>query len=161
MHAGKVLYVCFAALSLAQELPRAGVQEPAAGEILVATTKSHDPDLARSVILLIQYDRDGAIGLMLNRPNGKAFEGGPIDLGVRTLVRSRSKPEGAQRVFGDVYIYPRMVNATGARIYLGYTGWSAQQLKDEIARGLWKPIAGDARVVFDRDPATLSKRLNR
>jgi putative transcriptional regulator len=137
------------------------VKEPAAGEILVATTKSRDPDLAQSVILLIQCDRDGAIGLMLNRPNGKAYEGGPIELGVRTLVRSRSKPEGAQRVFGDVYVYPRMVNATGARVYVGYTGWSAQQLKDEIARGLWKVIAGNSSAVFDRDPATLWKRLNR
>ncbi len=149
---------CAAMLMLMQELPRAGAKEPSAGQILVATSKSHDPDLARSVILLIQYSSEGAIGLMLNRPNGKAFEGGPVELGVRTLVRARLKPEGAERIFGDVYMYPRMVEKAG-RVYVGYTGWSAQQLQDEIARGLWKVRAPDARVVFDAQPATLWDRL--
>lgn len=153
--------VAFAAmLVLMQELPRAGAHQPSAGEILVATPKSHDPDLARSVILLLQFDAGGAVGLMLNRPHGKAFEGGPIELGVRTLVRARSKPEGAERIFGDVYMYPRLVENTG-RVYVGYTGWSAQQLKDEIARGLWKVRAPDPGAVFDAKPATLWDRLSR
>lgn len=149
-----------AALLLMQELP-AGAKQPSAGDILIATAKSRDPDLARSVIVLVQYDREGAIGLMLNRPNGKAFEGGPIDLGVRTLVRSRSKPEGARQIAGDLFLFPGIVEKPGARVYAGYTGWSAQQLKDEFARGLWKILAPDSGVVFDANPSTLWTRLNR
>jgi putative transcriptional regulator len=150
---------CLAALLLMQELPRTGAQEPSPGEILVATAKSHDPDLARSVILLVQYDRGGAVGLVLNRPNGKAFEGGPVELGVRTLIRARSQPEGAEHVFGDLFVYPRMIEKPGARVYVGYTGWTAQQLKDEIARGLWKMVRPDTRMVFDPHPETLWSRL--
>jgi putative transcriptional regulator len=149
----------FLALIAAQELPRAGVHQPAAGEILIATAKSHDPVLARSVILLIHCDGDGAMGLILNRPNGKAYEGGPIELGVRTLVRSRSNPGGGEHIAGEIFMLPGMAN--GGRVYAGYTGWSAQQLKDEIARGLWNIHSPDASIVFDPKPATLWTRLMR
>jgi putative transcriptional regulator len=151
--------LAFLALIAAQELPRAGVHEPAAGEILIATAKSHDPVLARSVILLIHCDGDGAMGLMVNRPNGKAYEGGPIELGVRTLQRSRLNPGGAEHIAGDIFMLPGIAN--GGRVYAGYTGWSAQQLKDEIARGLWKIHAPDANLVFDANPAALWTRLMR
>jgi putative transcriptional regulator len=149
----------FACVLAAQELPRAGVKQPATGEILIATPKSHDPMLARSVVLLIHCDSDGAMGLILNRPNGKAYEGGPLALGVRTLVRSRTKPDTAEHIAGDIFMLPGI--SKGGRVYAGYTGWSAQQLKDEIELGLWKVHAPDSRLAFDPDPATLWNRLSR
>ncbi len=145
---------------LSQELPVPAATRLARGDILVATSKSHDPELGHAVILLVRFDQDGAIGLILNHPNGKAYEGGPVALGIRTLVRSRTKPDGAELVAGDVYILPGLVERTGARVYGGYTGWSAQQLKDEVARGLWKIRAFDSKIVFDAQPATLWDRLN-
>ena len=39
-----------------------------AGQLLVATPSSRDPDFRHSVVLLIHYDRRGAVGLMINRP---------------------------------------------------------------------------------------------
>jgi len=60
---------------------------------------------------------------------------------------------------GDIYLLPGM--SKSGRVFVGYTGWSAQQLKDEIARGLWKVHAPDSRLVFDPDPATLWTRLIR
>jgi putative transcriptional regulator len=147
------------ALVAMQELPRAGMKEPLTGEILIATAKSHDPVLARSVVFLIHCDRDGAMGLIVNRPNGKAYEGGPIELGVRTLKRSRSGLAGAEHITGDIFMVPGI--SEGGRVYAGYVGWSAQQLKDEIARGLWKIHDADANIAFDPHPATLWIRLMR
>jgi len=37
------------------------VQQPTVGQILVATEKSRDPDLAKSVVLLIHSDSDGVM----------------------------------------------------------------------------------------------------
>lgn len=142
-----------------QQLPGGAAPKFAAGDLLIATVKSHDPDLSRSVILLISSDADGAVGLMLNRPNGKAFEGGPVALGVRTLVRSNTKPEGARRIFPGVFVVPGIREDAGTRVYVGYTGWSHEQLRDEIARGLWKVRHGDATVVFDAQPGTLWERM--
>jgi putative transcriptional regulator len=137
--------------------------QPGIGKLLVATPKSHDPDLAQSVVLLIQRTPEGAIGLILNRPRKDLYFGGPIPLGVRTLVRSRTKPENSERVFGNVYVTESAASAKspGARTYAGYTGWSSVQLDDEISRGLWKVIPGDAAIVFDTRPDTLWQRLIR
>jgi Uncharacterized ACR, COG1678 len=82
-------------------------QPLATGNLLVATPKSHDPDFARSVVLLIHYDSESAVGLMLNKPTavpisdvlpdakGKSitvFAGGPVTLGIRGLLQSKAPP---------------------------------------------------------------------
>jgi putative transcriptional regulator len=148
------------ALALLQEI--GGTKPPAAGEALVATEKSHDPDLARSVILVIHADGDGVMGLILNRPRDKTiYFGGPIALGARALFRSRAEPPDAEHIVGDVYMVSKessIPKDANARVYAGYVGWSAQQLSGEIARGLWKIVRGDAAMVFDPHPETLWRR---
>ena len=121
--------------------------------------KSHDPDLARSVVLLIHCDNDGAIGLILNRRVKDVYFGGPVPLGVRCLFRSTKTPDNAVHVFADVYLASHPVEK--GRVYAGYSGWSNQQLKDEVSRGLWKIRDGDAAVIFDPKPPTLWPRLLR
>ena len=56
------------ALVLAALLLPAAPSDPTAGEILVSTEKSTDPDFAKAVLLLVHSDERGAIGLILNRP---------------------------------------------------------------------------------------------
>jgi putative AlgH/UPF0301 family transcriptional regulator len=130
------------ALTVAQQIGT--IKQPAVGEVLVATEKSKDPDLAHSVILLIHSDPDNVTGLILNRPRGKSmYFGGPIALGVRTLFRSRTKPADAERILDGVYTVANessVPKGVIARVYAGYVGWSAQQLTDEISRGLWKLV---------------------
>jgi putative transcriptional regulator len=147
----------FAALGLAVHLGAA--QVPSAGTLLVATRKSHDPDLAKSVVLVIRADKDGVMGLILNRPVKDMYFGGPVALGARCLFRSTTKSEGAQRVFGDVYLATKPM--ANGRVYAGYTGWSAIQLQDEISRGLWQVRDATPAIVFDPKPATLWQRLLR
>ena len=150
-------------LALAQQIGKTNL--PAIGSILAATEKSHDPDLARSVILVIHSDRDGVMGLILNRPREQSiYFGGPIPLGTRALIRSRIKPAGAARILGDVYLVSKkseIPKDSASRVYAGYVGWSAQQLTDEIALGLWKMVHGDAATVFDPHPETLWRRYLR
>jgi len=45
------------------------------------------------------------------------------------------------------------------RIYAGYTGWSADQLKSEVTLGLWRVQPGDAGVVFAKDPEKVWDRM--
>ena len=140
--------VLFVALALVQSM----------GQVLVATENSRDPDLARSVVLLIHSDPDGVIGVVLNRPRGESkYFGGPIPMGVRTLAHSGAD---AQRILPGVYLVPSAKD-TGARVYAGYVGWSQRQLIDEISRRLWKIVPGDASIVFDPHPDTLWQRRSR
>jgi putative transcriptional regulator len=153
-------------IALVLFLNAADAQQIATGSLLVATPKSHDPLLGQSVVLLVHYDPDGAMGLIVNRRTGTAHLGGPIALGIRTLFRSPVKPAHAEHITGDIYILPGQgpipPGATDHRVYDGYTGWSLQQLKDELSRQLWKIAPGDAaKIVFDPDPDTLWRRLLR
>jgi putative transcriptional regulator len=43
---------------------------PAAGDLLVATPALVDPNFARTVVLVLDVDEDGALGVVLNRPSG-------------------------------------------------------------------------------------------
>src|SRR5437764_733950 len=40
------------------------------GQLLIASPKLLDPNFAQSVILMIQHNDEGALGLVLNRPLG-------------------------------------------------------------------------------------------
>ena len=95
----------------------------AAGKILVARHSLEDPNFAETVIVLVQYDEDGTLGLIVNRQTklpvsrlardlegakGRTeplYLGGPVAVsGVMGLVRTAAKLEDAKRVFGDVYM---------------------------------------------------------
>lgn len=45
------------------------------------------------------------------------------------------------------------------RIYIGYTGWTGAQLRQEWMRGLWRVMPGSAGAVFDPEPERLWERL--
>jgi putative transcriptional regulator len=151
-------------------------ETPAAGKLLVATPKSHDPDFARSVIVLIHYDANSAVGLMLNKPTDvpisdvlpeakaavKIYAGGPVAMGVRGLARSKTAP-----FFSLISNKPQLLKmisddapSSSFRIYAGYVGWTARQLQDELTRGLWNVLPANAGTLFDARPEMLWRRLN-
>lgn len=161
-----------------------------AAKLLVASRDLDDPNFVKTVILLVHDDGDKVLGLILNRrtdvqlsaalPALKAakgrgermYSGGPVDATtVFAMVQSADKVEGAPRVFDDVYlILTRALleqNIAARRdpgvfhIYLGYTGWTSDQLKREVELGAWFVFPADAATVFDTDPETLWSRMIR
>lgn len=68
-----------AMLSLPATIAGAALQDPAgnpqpnslAGQLLVASPSMTDPRFFRSVILVVRHDRNGAFGLVINRPVGE------------------------------------------------------------------------------------------
>ena len=150
------------ALAQQIQLPRALPQLQ--GRILVAASKSRDPDLGRSVILVIHCGADGVAGLVVNRPAAGArprtWFGGPIALGVRELFRSATPAKDAERIFADVYLTRKIDDRPGSRVYAGYAGWSVPQWQNEMDNGLWRVIPAEARMVFDPHPETLWRRIS-
>ncbi|MCS7041542.1 MAG: YqgE/AlgH family protein [Bryobacteraceae bacterium] len=144
----------------------AALQAPpfAAGQMLVATPALRDPDFARSVILLFSVTPEAAMGLMLNRPlprragEPQMYAGGPVAQGVRSLTPEAADPS-ATRLCPGVWLVPGQTKSPKGRIYLGYTGWTAAQLRQEWLRGLWRILDGDAAAVFDPRPEQLWQRL--
>jgi putative transcriptional regulator len=164
----------------------AGLAQPVkTGELLIATTVSHDPDFTRTVVLIVQSDAHGVAGLFLNRPTDAdilkalpglthapgdktVYAGGPLALGINALVRSRARPAEGHRIAGDIWLIADQDAITRvfsggkqpARVYIGQCGWSVQQMQSEISRKLWAVSLADADVVFDGHTQTLWTRLS-
>jgi len=154
------------------------------GKLLVASRELADPNFAQTVILLVHYDAEGVIGLMLNRrtdlPISRVFVqlksakdisdpvylGGPVETPtVFALLRSPDKLEGAEHVFGDVYwistkttlekIVSSHPDPAIFHVYLGYAGWTTDQLKTEVRLGGWFIFQADDQTVFNANPDSL------
>jgi putative AlgH/UPF0301 family transcriptional regulator len=162
----------------------------AVGKLLVASRNLGDPSFAKSVILLVRYDEKGVLGLMLNHrtdvPLSRALEtlkaakdrtdpvylGGPVDLpSVFALYQSPTKLEGAENIFDGIYLIaakPLFEQTISARpdphvfhVYLGYAGWTQEQLQQEVALGAWFVFPADANTVFNDDPDSLWQEMIR
>jgi putative AlgH/UPF0301 family transcriptional regulator len=160
------------------------------GKLLVASRNIGDPQFAKSVILLVRYDAKGVLGLMLNRrtqvPLSRALDslkgtkdrsdpvylGGPVEIpAVFALFRSSSKPEGAEHVFDSLYLITTKVlleqtisarpDASVFHVYLGYAGWSQEQLQQEVGLGAWFIFPAEASMVFNADPDSLWREMIR
>lgn len=161
----------------------------AVGKLLVASRDLGDPNFAKTVILLVHYDEDqGAVGLIINKrtdvPLSRAFHdmkeaagrndpiyiGGPVELNsVMALLKSAKKPEGADRVFGDIYLITNkdvLTRTLGSRVeasafhaYIGYAGWQSGQLEHELELGAWHIMHPESAMIFHADPDGLWERL--
>jgi putative transcriptional regulator len=133
----------------------------------VATPELGDSTFERSVVLVLDHDEDGALGVVINRPTpvdvsevlpvwqpfasrpGVLFQGGPVALdsalGLALVPDGQEEePLGWRRVVGrvglvDLDVPPEVLAAevTRLRIFAGYSGWAAGQLEDELAAGAW------------------------
>jgi putative AlgH/UPF0301 family transcriptional regulator len=158
-----------------------------AGKLLVASRRLGDPNFAQTVVLLVRYDAEGVVGLVLNRrtdlPMSQVLEGikaaknrsdpvysgGPVEPSVFALTESPSKIEGAEHIFGAVYMistkptFEQTISAkpdaSGFHVYLGAAAWTAPQLRMEMALGAWFIFPADAGTVFDSDPDSLWPKM--
>lgn len=162
-------------------------QVPAAGMFLVASHDLRGGGFAKSVILIIQHDADGTMGLIVNQPtntnpaellsdiaglenyNGKLFVGGPVAAwGIIMLLHSEQTPTNAKHIFSNVYtsgdreLLGRLVRSDTigeVRLYAGHAGWSPGQLDAEIKRGSWHVVPASTKSVFSTRPQELWQRL--
>ncbi|MFT4008935.1 MAG: YqgE/AlgH family protein [Nocardioidaceae bacterium] len=138
-----------------------------AGRLLIASPALADPNFARTVVLLLDADDTGALGVILNRPSRMPvesilpewtdrlprpdviFSGGPVSGDAALAVAYTEAPvggevEGFRPVFDRVGIVDldtpveRLSGiVSGLRVFAGYAGWGPGQLEDEIAEGAW------------------------
>ena len=163
-------------------------KELAQGTFLVASRQLMDPNFHETVVLLIRYGPDGAIGLIINRPvelklsrilpeikeldrsEETLYLGGPVEPArVHLLVRSAKPLEASMPVFGDVYLsssqkvlqrlIKKPVKEERFRIYAGYAGWAPKQLESECDRGHWHVLKADPETLFDKKSSEIWQEL--
>ncbi|MCU0609447.1 MAG: YqgE/AlgH family protein [Chitinispirillaceae bacterium] len=142
----------------------------ASGVVLLARDVLHDPNFVATVVLVCIYAKEGGTyGLVLNRPSHmplseifdgytdadvcrEVFIGGPVEQDEIQIVQITDKPvEASHKVAPRVYLGGKwedidaMMQGTedSTHLFLGYSGWAAGQLEEEILNGAWDVLRVD------------------
>jgi len=132
------------------------------GHFLVASRYLRDPNFAQAVVLMIQHDEEGAVGVVINRPADKTvrevwdaigfdpcdrddllYVGGPVPgplVAVHTL-----EPFSEREIVSGVHVAMHRdavdlivrKKDLSLRLYSGHAGWGSGQLEGELAAGGW------------------------
>ncbi len=146
------------------------------GNLLIAAPSIlTDPSFNRSVILITQHDdEEGSVGFILNRPTGyvvsdliagfdcdfPVYSGGPVERNV--LYYLHRVPEllpGSEHVASDIYwggnyeavkkmIEKGLISSHDIRFFMGYSGWSPDQLAHELEEDTWVLTENDYPDIF-------------
>jgi putative transcriptional regulator len=154
------------------------------GRLLIAEPMMDEESFERTVILMIEHNDEGAVGVVVNRPSELAaadlvpewahlvvepdvvFVGGPVSQsGVIGLGR---RTGGAQSLdgWGDVVGRCGTINLhldpftlgdgiQGVRLFAGFSGWAAGQVEGELAAGAWYVVDAHEDDAFAPDPRRL------
>jgi putative transcriptional regulator len=146
------------------------------GHFLVASPHLMDPNFARTVVLLIQHDRDGAMGVVLNRPIEKTIQQlwkevheGPCDnlrhLNLGGPVSGPLLALHTDSALGELEVIPgvffsadkehleRLVeqDVPQMKMFIGHSGWGGGQLENELKQGAWLTVPANLDEVFQDD----------
>lgn len=160
----------------------------APGTLLVAGAELRDGIFDSSVVLLLDVDATGALGVVLNEysplpldtvlPGWGAlttwphqlYDGGPVSqegaICLASPTHPSEEPPGWRPLFdriGLLHLDTPLELVEGAyrdlRIFAGYAGWAPGQLEGEVVHGAWFPVPARYADVFDPDPQTLWRRV--
>lgn len=148
-----------------------------AGRFLVATPVIAMAPFARSVVLMVEHDATGAVGVIVTIPTDipvlevlpdydlpmvepeVVFVGGPVSTDTAVILgRSAAGPftmaaPGLGLGIIDLAEPPHDLRDT--RVYAGYSGWSPGQLEAELEEGSWWVLPASPDAVFGGDPSDL------
>jgi len=153
-----------------------------AGKILTSSAAMDDPNFKASVLVITEYNQDGAMAFVINKiferplnaltefsssPAFPLYNGGPVDQEHLFFMHRCDEliPHGV-KIVDDIYlggdfkkaialINSKAINSNSIRIFIGYCGWDAGELEAEIAEGSWHITAAGASIAFAEDPQTL------
>jgi len=160
------------------------MSEPFHPTLLVSMPQLQDPNFARTVVLLCEFNPDGAFGLVINRPtdmlasemirleppvsvgNGlPLWIGGPVDQQRGwILVADAPASEEFKTIREGLYLSTSAAllrdvlearPAPRARVLAGYAGWAPGQLDEELSQSAWLMSDIDLDVVFDIEPSQM------
>lgn len=150
-------------------------------QFLIAMPTLADPNFSHTVTYLCDHNKDGAMGLVVNRPldldidellshlninntrHNKGYipiyQGGPVqtERGF-VLHRDIGQWDASIVVCDDIAltmsqdIIEAIAHDEGPKDYLislGYAGWGARQLEDELAANAWLNGPADPAIIFD------------
>ena len=146
--------------------------KPTAGRILISVPYYNDPFFNRSVVLLIEKNEKSCVGLILNqeldctvqqavsgvRIDMPVFAGGPVMFHTAFALHNFDNCKQSEEILPHVYTgYDNILLAIfehnaipkmDYKFFIGYSGWSPEQLENEISKKMWVVAEGSEELVL-------------
>lgn len=161
--------------------------EPRKGDILISEPFLADPNFVRTVIFLCEHNDEGSFGFVLNKPaqiklnelledvkerQDGIYVGGPVQQNTLQFIhRNDGLIEGGIEVKKGIYwggnfeqmltiIESNLIKQSDIKFFVGYSGWGAGQLKNELEVNSWI-ISRNVNIeqIFDTDVKSLWKEV--
>ncbi len=143
------------------------------GHFLIASPHLADPNFVKAVVLLVHHDKEGAFGVVLNRPADSTVRdlwekvgqspceseqlvlvGGPVPGPLMAVHGDLALAE--TEIIPGVYFAAQRDNLEKLlqqqehpyRIFVGHSGWGAGQLENEMKQGAWLTAPAKPEYVF-------------
>lgn len=139
-------------------------EQPSSGKLLISEPFQSDFYFGRAVVLLAEHDENGSYGVIINKPvevkinelfkdfptfNAPVYLGGPVrNDSIFYLHTLGNIIPDCIKVMDGLYwggnfdilkdlIEMKEVTEEQIKFYIGYTGWSANQLEIELKKNYW------------------------
>lgn len=153
---------------------------------LISMPQLEDPNFSGALTYICEHSTQGAMGIIVNKPSGLTLEeileqldipshsnqdivyaGGPVQMDRGFILHSSEKTwESSMQITPNcclttsLDILEAIASDEGPSDYLialGYAGWGAGQLEQELAENTWLTCQADQKILFDTPN---SKKLN-
>jgi putative transcriptional regulator len=158
------------------------------GVLLYAMPDLPDPNFAQTVVLVLEHDSNGSLGVVVNRPSPRSVDdvldvtagtsgldlrvwwGGPVrPQTMISLVRTARPGPRTRTILREVHLTTdlddvrQVLGEPGGRLrvrmFSGYAGWGRGQLESELRAGSWVPEPADAATVFSPEPSRMWEKV--
>ncbi len=160
---------------------------PEQGRILLSEPLLSDTYFKRSVVLLTEHSDKGAVGFVLNKPvdlplnevladfpdfNAQVYIGGPVAKDTIHFLHTLGELiPNSVHVMDNIYwggdfdslkelINEGIVEPAQVRFFLGYSGWSPNQLEGEIEENAWLVTRVESEKIMSADKNIWKKTLD-
>lgn len=161
---------------------------PQKGGLLLSEPYLADPNFERTTILLTEHNDEGSVGFILNKPSdsrvsevlddlkeydARIYIGGPVQQDTLHFIHRVPSLDDSIEIVPGLYwggnfdqlitkIETKQIGSTDIKFFLGYSGWSAGQLDEELKIDSW--IVSDQvseELVFETEPDNMWKKAMR
>ncbi len=160
---------------------------PKQGLVLVSEPFAPDSIFSRSVILLAEHNKDGTVGFILNKPFNRKISDFSSEFGNFDLNISFGGPVESEHIYyihtygekipgstqikdnlywGGEFSIIQTLSEAGKleeekiRFFVGYSGWTSEQLMSEINKDFWLVSDIDVGTIMRNDKKIWNKTVS-
>ena len=155
------------------------------GYLLLAQPLLIDSYFSRSVIIICDHNKNGTIGLQINKPlkskvesiiskpliDQKVFLGGPVDKNIFFLHKKNVFTNDSVKINNHLFfsknidyieslILNKKIQQNQFKLFIGYSGWDSGQLEEELNKNSWIVVPKfDINIIFSNDYNNIWKEV--